>query len=573
MRTVLRPQDQPRSTYRSVLGLSAVAALAALLAAPAPGVAQAIIVDSFSTNQATQTLTFPPAGTSSSSSVSGAGILGGERDIQVNLTAGVIAGNTMSASVSSGFFSYSQDATISGTGQIQWDGTDGSAAVNPTGLGGLDLTAGGSQDAFLLNVTFDDLPVDVVIEVFTDAGNASSMTFTLPGLVFASTNFVFPYSSFTPTLGAGADFANVGAITVTVGSSTTAPDLVFDIFQTTSTLTATKTVALENDVNGNGLVDPGDTLRYTVVLANPDDAVDAAATGVAYSNPAPANTTLVNGSVTTTQGTVTTGNGAGDASVAVNVGTIADAASVTIQFDVVVDNPLPAGVTQITCQGTVTSNTLTNLKTDDPTPPGTTDPTVIPVTAAPAIVATKVAALVVDANGDGQANPGDTLEYTVVLTNTGNQSAAGVVFTSGAPTHTALVVGSVMTTQGTVTTGNTAGDTSVAVNVGTLAGGGGTVTIKFRVTIDNPLPAGVTQISCQGTVTGTNFPSTPTDNPGTTAPGDPTVTPVVIPPIPPIPTLNEWGLLALLGALAGMAIRRLRARVVVPVRRSPPSGR
>ncbi|HYU36070.1 MAG TPA: IPTL-CTERM sorting domain-containing protein [Thermoanaerobaculia bacterium] len=550
----------------------AIAFLVALLAVPVAGAAQSITIDSFTTNQASLSLTFPPAGTSASSSVSGAGILGGERDLEINLTAGVIAGNGMSAVVGSGFFSYSQDATISGTGRIQWDGTDGSATLNPTGLGGLDLTAGGSQDAFVLDFTFDDLPVDVVIEVFSDAGNASSLTLTTPGLIFSTTNFVVPYSAFTTSLGAGADFSNVGAIVLTLGSSITAPDVVIDDIQTTSTLTASKTVAIINDVDGDGNADPGDTLRYTVVVSNPDDAFNAAATGVLYGNATPANTSLVTGSVTTTQGTVTAGNGGGDTSVGVNLGTIADGGGVTITFDVLINNPLPAGVTQIVCQGTVSSDTLTNLLTDDPTPPGPTDPTVIPVVADPLIVATKADALFVDGNSNGIVNPGDTIRYTVVITNNGNEDASGVVFTSGTPANTSLVVGSVTTTQGTVTTGNGGGDTSVAVNIGTIPGGGGSVTIQFRVTIDDPLAAGVTQIICQGSVTGTNIPSTVTDDPDTAAPNDPTVTPIVVDVVvQEIPTLGEWGLLALILMLSGLALRGMRKRATQAVAPASPA--
>jgi uncharacterized repeat protein (TIGR01451 family) len=554
----LRCPHQKTSRWSHVV--PGIAVLAALLAAPFPAAAQ-ILIDSFSTNQSALTLTYPPAGTTASSSVSGAGILGGERDLSINLTGGVIAGNTMSATVSSGFYSYSQDATIAGTGTIQWDGADGSATLNPTGLGGVDLTMGGTQDAILIGTFFDDLPVNLVIEVFTDAGNASTATVALPGLIFSSTNFAFPYSSFTTTLGAGADFTNVGAIVLSAGSAMTAPDLVLDFVQTTALINATKTVALVNDVNVNGMADPGDTLRYTVVITNPTDGVGASATGVMYSNPTPANTTLQTGTVTTTQGTVTTGNTGGDTSVAVNVGTIADGGTTTITFDVKINNPLPAGVTQITCQGIVTTSTLpTGVLTDDPTPPGGTDPTVEPVTAAPAVTATKVGALFTDVNGDGQIGPGDTIQYTVVITNAGNQDASGVVFTSGAPANTALVVGSVTTTAGTVTTGNTAGNTSVAVNVGTVPGGGGTVTITFKVTVNNPLPVGVTQITCQGTVTGTNIPTTPTDNPATPAPNDPTVLPVVQPAIAQVPTLNEWGLLTLIFTLLGLGMLKLRRR-------------
>ena len=49
-------------------------------------------------------------------------------------------------------------------------------------------------------------------------------------------------------------------------------------------------------------------------------------------------------------------------------------------------------------------------------------------------------------------------------------------------------------------TGNTAGDTSVAVNIGKLAAGG-SVTITYQVTVNGPIAAGTTQISNQGVVT------------------------------------------------------------------------
>jgi uncharacterized repeat protein (TIGR01451 family) len=539
----------------------------ALLAVPSQGAAQSITIDDFSTNQSALVLTFPPAGTSASSSASGAGILGGERDLQINLTGGVIAGNQLTSAASTGSFTYSQDATITGNGMIQWDGADGSPALNATGLGGVDLTVGGTQDGLLMNVFVDDVPVNVVITVYTDAGNASAMTVALPGAIFASpTNFVLPYSGFATTLGTGANFANVGAITLSLGSITSAPDLVIDFLQTTALVNASKTVAIVNDVNGNSQADPGDTLRYTIAVSNPADASGASTTGVVFTNPAPLNTALAVGSATTTQGTVTTGNTGGDTSVAVNIGTIADGGTVTVTFDVTINNPLPAGVTQISCQGKVVTSSLpTGVLTDDPGPPGPADPTVIPVVSAPVISALKTVALVVDVNANGQVNPGDTLQYTVVINNTGNQNAAGAVFTNLAPLNTQLVVGSVTTTQGTVTTGNTGGDTSVAVNIGTIAGAGGTVTVTYRVTVNNPLPPGVTQITCQGTVTGTNFQPKVTDNPATGTPDDPTAITVTVATVNvvTIPTLNEWGLLLLIASLLAFGIgglRKLRRR-------------
>jgi hypothetical protein len=150
-----------------------------------------------------------------------------------------------------------------------------------------------------------------------------------------------------------------------------------------------KTVALAVDVNGDGKANPGDTLRYTVVLSNHDSTTEgplpkvfhprASATGVVYANAVPLHTSLVIGSVTTSQGTVTMGNTSGDTGVAVDVGSMAVGDTVTIQFDVLIDKPLPVAVTQISCQGTVGSDTLTGVLTDDPTLPGESDPTVIPV--------------------------------------------------------------------------------------------------------------------------------------------------------------------------------------------------
>src|SRR5262245_33230339 len=45
----------------------------------------------------------------------------------------------------------------------------------------------------------------------------------------------------------------------------------------------------------------------------------------------------------------------------------------------------------------------------------------------PVVGATKTAALVLG-NGDGDADPGDTIEYTVVINNTGPDPATGVTF-------------------------------------------------------------------------------------------------------------------------------------------------
>jgi hypothetical protein len=371
-----RPHRHARPRVRALLlAAAAIAAAAAGLpssAAAAIGGGTPTTIDDFSTNQSALTLTFPPSGTSASSSASGAGILGGERDLQVNLTGGVIAGNVISSVVSSGFLSYSQDATISGSTALTWDGADGSSTFAPSGLGTVDLTAGGTQNAFDLNVFFDDLPVNISVVVYSDSGHASSATFTPGGQIFSAKDFVIPFAAFTPALGGGANFASIGAIQLQMGSSSTAPDVVLDSLTTDALVRAPMTATLSNDVNANGLADPGDTIRYTTVVSNPADMFGAVSEGTKFALTPDPGSTLVAGAVTTTQGTVTTGNGAGDASAAVNIGTIADGSSVTVTADAKV-NASPAS--PLSAQGTVTSDTLTALRTDDPSVPGTADPT------------------------------------------------------------------------------------------------------------------------------------------------------------------------------------------------------
>jgi uncharacterized repeat protein (TIGR01451 family) len=64
----------------------------------------------------------------------------------------------------------------------------------------------------------------------------------------------------------------------------------------------------------------------------------------------------------------------------------------------------------------------------------------------PSFTVTKQDALLVDADGDTQADPGDTIGYTVDIANTGPDPATGVVFTDTIAASTTLVAGSVKTT-------------------------------------------------------------------------------------------------------------------------------
>jgi len=225
--------------------------------------------------------------------------------------------------------------------------------------------------------------------------------------------------------------------------------------------------------------------------------------------------------------------------VAVAVGTLAAyGGSATILFDVVVDDPLAPGVSSVSNQGTVAGSF----------PAVTTNTTVTPIERSPLVSATKTVELLSDQPA--------TLRYTITILNSGSGDATDILFTDTPDGATTLVAGSVTTTQGTITTGNTAGDTTVAVDIGTLLPYGGTATIVFDVTIDAGRPDGRPPIVNSGTVSGSNFGPTMTDDPSQPGAADPTT--FVMALSPGVPTLQTWGLLALLLTLAGFAVVKMR---------------
>jgi uncharacterized repeat protein (TIGR01451 family) len=103
---------------------------------------------------------------------------------------------------------------------------------------------------------------------------------------------------------------------------------------------------------------------------------------------------------------------------------------------------------------------------------------------APQITATQSDTLVVDADGSSGATPGDTIEYSVTLTNTGDADATNVHFGEVVDLNTTFVAGSVKTSplardDSYAATGNVG--LSVAAANGVLANDGdadgGTVTV------------------------------------------------------------------------------------------------
>lgn len=163
------------------------------------------------------------------------------------------------------------------------------------------------------------------------------------------------------------------------------------------------------------------------------------------------------------------------------------------------------------------TNTATVDTPDEGDPNDNTTTTITTVNGAPVLIACKAVALAIDADRNNTPSPGDTLAYTIEITNSGSLPAAGTTYTDTPDSNTALVAGSVQASQGNVL----AGPPPVNVSIGGIPAGGG-VTIAYQTIVNESLPEGVTIVSNQGAITGNNFSNLLTDDCGTPEPNDPT---------------------------------------------------
>ena len=191
--------------------------LAAALFAVQAGVSLAapILIDNFTDPQF---FGVGPGGsnplTASQGIVTGANSIGGARNITITRT----SGNSFDFISTGGIFELNLAAADAGSALVIWDG-DTNNTINTTGLS-VDLTDGGTNVAFQL-FSRSDLVSPVTITVYSGA-NASSFTYNTPGLGFGLVPFTetfLYFSNFTTIAGTGADFTNVGAITLFIDSS------------------------------------------------------------------------------------------------------------------------------------------------------------------------------------------------------------------------------------------------------------------------------------------------------------------------------------------------------------------
>jgi hypothetical protein len=168
-----------------------LAKITAALAAVFSLQAHAVLIDGFDDAQALISTSGPA--TSNFISTLG-GMLGGERDVFIEQ----FTAQAVNAQVTGSRFIYGQSGNGLGRGTLQWDGIDGSSALDTNGLGGASLTAGGA--------------VGFKYTVFSDGGNPVTPAALITTTVYAADGVKFATLSFdaVPT---GGDFTETIAFT------------------------------------------------------------------------------------------------------------------------------------------------------------------------------------------------------------------------------------------------------------------------------------------------------------------------------------------------------------------------
>lgn len=115
----------------------------------------------------------------------------------------------------------------------------------------------------------------------------------------------------------------------------------------------------------------------------------------------------------------------------VNIGDLPAGKSVTVVFDVTVDNTIAANDAEVCNQATIQSNELPDVLTDDPDIGGASDPTCTAVEQAD-LSLTK-------SDSPDPVLLGETLVYTVTITNNGPSAAQSVILTDTLPAGVTLV--------------------------------------------------------------------------------------------------------------------------------------
>jgi large repetitive protein len=408
-------------------------------------------------------------GKTQTSSASASDAVGGHRNLYAQLTS---TGGGVSLGADSdfpGLLDFASNSASTGSYWVNWDGNNNNAAIlNPTGLGGIDLTSQGASTGIELNAADDRTNGTVTLKVYSDANDWSwttiHLTDTTDGSLSSSGSQVVPFASFTTGGGSGANFSAVGAIQLSISSATTSDGQVGpiqaigpEVFSANFVNNVEADLSVVKSATPNP-VNAGSQLTYTFSTSNNGP---SGATGVTLSDTLPAGETYVSA---TSQGTVAYSNG----TVTVQLGSMAAGAADTTTIVVAVS---PSATGSLTNTVTVSGNQ------PDPNPSNNTSTVTTQVAQSVDLALVKTAT-------PNPVTAGNQLTYTLTATNNGPSNATGVTIVDTLPAGTMYVSAS---GQGSpALSGQT-----LTLNVGNLASGA-SATSTVIVTVGSTVTGTIT---------------------------------------------------------------------------------
>lgn len=248
------------------------------------------------------------------------------------------------------------------------------------------------------------------------------------------------------------------------------------VIPTPANVVIAKTLVSESGTQP-GVAEPGETLTYTISLSNSGgaDAID-----VGVTDPLDPNVTLVSAS----NGGVASGSSVVWSGLAVPAG-----GNLALSVSVRVADPLPSGVTQIANLASVTGTTPPDCN-------ATPLPQNCVITPTPGAVILTKALTGESGSTPGIAEAGETLTYTIMLSNPGGSAVSGYDVSDPLDPNVTFVSAS--------NGGSASGGVVSWSNLTILAGGSVALTVAVQVV--DPIPTGVTQVANVAYETGTTPP-------------------------------------------------------------------
>ena len=199
------------SLLRSLSTCVLSAALLLFLAVPA----SALIIDSFDDSA----VAVADSGTPVDTDGTPAGSFLGVRTLKSVWASGPNSVDSEIDAGGSSLYNISLGADTLGTSVVGWES-----------IGGADLTAGGTLNALSLEIAFDDLPIDIMIQLTDTLGFVKTLTLSAPGGIFVPTQMDFLFADF---VGGAMDFTDVDKIGLLLDATFPATDIQIDFIEST----------------------------------------------------------------------------------------------------------------------------------------------------------------------------------------------------------------------------------------------------------------------------------------------------------------------------------------------------